>query len=230
MLIEKQKLNVRLPGKAPSEVTVLNTLNFDEVVKNPNKHVLVEFYAPWCGHCKKLAPIWDKLASVFKNDQDVVVANIDADKYKEVGSKYGVSGFPTLKFFPKDNKEGKPYSGQRELVDLVKYLNEETGTRRTVDGGLDETAGRTPALDEFAKKFMADPSKRDETIKAAEVVAATAGNNALFYIKYMKKIQKESDFLSQEKERLTKLIEGKSLAASKSDEFIIRKNILSQFA
>jgi len=63
------------------------------------KNVLVEFYAPWCGHCKHLAPVYEKVAATFKNEPECIVANIDADHYKGISSKYGVSGFPTLKFF-----------------------------------------------------------------------------------------------------------------------------------
>jgi len=223
-------------SKAPSDVTILNPSNFDAIVKDVNKHVLVEFYAPWCGHCKHLAPIWEKLASVFKNDPNVVIANVDADKHKDIGSKFGVSGFPTLKFFGKDSKsEGKTYSGQRELVDLVKYVNSEAGTKRTVDGRLDDTAGRVSSLDDMAKQFVeASKDKKDQLLKSAEsTVASLSGvesERAQFYVKYMKAIaSKGKDFVTSEKDRLSKLVDGGSLAAGKSDEFVIRKNILSQF-
>jgi protein disulfide-isomerase-like protein len=69
-------------------VTVLTPENFDQVVLDPTKDVLVEFYAPWCGHCKQLAPTYDKLATVFKQEPEVVIAKIDADKYKDLASKY----------------------------------------------------------------------------------------------------------------------------------------------
>jgi len=227
----KAGTRAKVPGKTPSEVVVLNPDNFNSVVLDPTKNVLVEFYAPWCGHCKKLAPIWDKLASVFKNDnKEIVIANLDADKYKDLGSKYGVSGFPTLKFFPKNKKEGVAYSEGRELTDFVKFINKEVGTKRGLDGNLDETAGRVPALDELAKQFIKTPATRAETLKSAETLAATSGADAAFYVKYMKAISSKGDeFLTQEKDRLSKLLEGGNLATSKSDEFVIRKNILSQF-
>jgi protein disulfide-isomerase A6 len=221
-------------NKPASDVTVLSPANFDKIVKDTTKHVFVEFYAPWCGHCKHLAPIWDKLSTIFKNEPNVVIANIDADKHKDIANQFGVSGFPTIKWFGKDSKDGKPYNGGRELADLVNYVNNEAGTKRKTDGNLDDTVGRIAALDELAKKFVSDPSSRADTIKKAEAeVGKLSGNDATyaqFYVKYMNVVSKKGDeFLKQEKDRIAKLLEGGSLASGKSDEFVVRKNILSQF-
>jgi len=217
-------------AKSASDVVVLTPSNFDSVVLDSTKDVLVEFYAPWCGHCKKLVPIWEKLATAFKNEPNVVIANVDADKHKDLGGRYGVSGFPTLKFFPKSDKAGKPYSGARELVDLLNYVNSEAKTKRTVDGRLDESAGRVSSLDELAKEFVGSAEKREEIVKKAEKIASTLGAEAQFYTKYMKAIMtKGADFVAGEKERLSKLLEGGNLASQKLDEFSVRKNILSQF-
>lgn len=57
----------------PSKVVTLKDSTFDAVVMDASKDVLVEFYAPWCGHCKNLAPIWESLAKTFANENDVLL-------------------------------------------------------------------------------------------------------------------------------------------------------------
>lgn len=105
--------------------------NFDQVVLDKSKNVLVAFYAPWCGYCKKYAPYYEKAARLLKDQgEDVIVAMIDADKYTSVGDKYGIRGYPTLKFFAKVQEEGKEkeavdYSGDGYTVEsLTKFVKE----------------------------------------------------------------------------------------------------------
>ena len=112
------------PTDNDGPVRVLVGKTFDEEVKAPGKNVLVEFYAPWCGHCKKLEPIWNELGEAFKENDSVVVAKMDATA-NEITS-VSVSGFPTIKFFPADSDEIVDYDGGRDLEALTKFLNEKT--------------------------------------------------------------------------------------------------------
>ena len=106
-------------GKA---LTVIVGENFNDLVKDPTKDVLVKYYAPWCGHCKKLAPIWDELAEHYKDNADIVIAKFDATANEAEGVE--IRGYPTLIFYPKDNKAGVDYSGERELQNFKDYLAE----------------------------------------------------------------------------------------------------------
>jgi len=111
-------------SKPASAVTILTPLNFESVVLDSTKDVFVEFYAPWCGHCKQLAPTWEKLAAIYKYEPNVVIANVDADAHRDIGTKYDVSGFPTLVYYSKDDKKGERYNGGRELASLIEHVKE----------------------------------------------------------------------------------------------------------
>ena len=115
---------------AASSVLDLIPDNFDDIVFKSGKPALVEFFAPWCGHCKKLAPIYEELATNFDFAKDKVsIAKVDADAEKELGRRFGVQGFPTLKWF--DGKSDTPtdYQGGRDLESLSSFISEKTGLK-----------------------------------------------------------------------------------------------------
>jgi len=227
--------NVKIAA-VPSSVVVLTEDTFDSVVLDETKDVLVEFYAPWCGHCKSLAPVYEKVASAFKQDEGVVIANLDADKYTSLAEKYGVSGFPTLKFFPKSSKAGEEYEGGRDLDDFVKFINEKSGTSRDSKGQLTSEAGLVASLEALVKDFhnAADDKRKEALSKLEEEAAKLSGSAAKhgkIYVNVAKKIlQKGSDYTKKETERLHRILEKSSISPSKADEFTIKKNILSIFS
>ncbi|CAM9645545.1 unnamed protein product [Pylaiella littoralis] len=114
-----------LAADIPTEdgVLVLDSSNIaDAIAQNPT--LMIEFYAPWCGHCKKLAPEYVKAAETLAKD-DLKIAKVDCDQHKDVAQEYGVGGFPTLKLF----KDGKvtDYGGGRTADAITKYILKKSG-------------------------------------------------------------------------------------------------------
>ncbi|CAN6708035.1 unnamed protein product [Malus baccata var. baccata] len=101
-----------------SPVLQLTPSNFKSKVLDSNRVVLVEFFAPWCGHCQALTPIWEKAATVLKGV--AAVAALDADAHKSLAQEYGIRGFPTIKVFV----PGKPpvdYQGARDVKPIAEF-------------------------------------------------------------------------------------------------------------
>eukprot|EP01111_Echinosteliopsis_oligospora_P009620 TRINITY_DN2853_c0_g1_i1.p1 TRINITY_DN2853_c0_g1~~TRINITY_DN2853_c0_g1_i1.p1 ORF type:complete len:482 (-),score=165.09 TRINITY_DN2853_c0_g1_i1:9-1454(-) len=111
-----------IPESNDGPVKVVVAKSFDDIVLDTTKDVLLEFYAPWCGHCKTLAPIYEELGQAFKDVDSVVIAKIDATA-NDVNPSYGVRGFPTILFFQANAKTTPlTYEGGRTLEDLTSYI------------------------------------------------------------------------------------------------------------
>ncbi|XP_028817688.1 protein disulfide-isomerase A4 [Denticeps clupeoides] len=111
-------------NKGPVKVVVGKT--FDDIVMDTKKDVLIEFYAPWCGHCKKLEPEYVALGKKYKNEKNLVIAKMDATANDVPHDSYKVEGFPTIYFAPSNSKH-KPVKfegGQRDVEGFSKFLDE----------------------------------------------------------------------------------------------------------
>ncbi|KAI8907856.1 thioredoxin-like protein [Gorgonomyces haynaldii] len=112
-----------IPESNDEPVKVVVGKSFADIVLDKSKDVFIEFYAPWCGHCKALAPTWDKLGATVGSDK-IVIAKMDAttnDLPQEAGLE--IQGFPTLALFKAGTNELVKYDGgDRSLESLVAFV------------------------------------------------------------------------------------------------------------
>jgi protein disulfide-isomerase A1 len=119
-----------IPVKPTEPVFTLVAKTFDEIVMDPTKDVLVEFYAPWCAHCKKLNPIYEELAKKYENNPNVVIAKIDATT-NEI-ENMSIQGFPTIKFWPANNKINPiDFNEERNIESFTKFISVHGATSET---------------------------------------------------------------------------------------------------
>jgi len=113
------------PADNDGPVKVVVGKTFNEIVMDPAKDVFVEFYAPWCGHCKNLAPKWEALGEEFKETPSIVIAKVDAT---ENDTPADIQGFPTIIYYPANNKNGLVYRGERTKEAFSSYVRENAAT------------------------------------------------------------------------------------------------------
>lgn len=114
---------------ADSQVLELTEETFQDAVEKDNEYLLVKFYAPWCGHCKALAPVFDEVAAKLKekNITNVRLAKINAEEHSSLSAQFEVKGFPTLKFFNGEMDEATEYTGGRTSDSMLKWISKRAG-------------------------------------------------------------------------------------------------------
>jgi len=169
--------------KAP--VASLTNGNFDKLVKLGGKNAFVKFFAPWCGHCKKMAPAWRIVAKKFVNSSNVLIAEVDctAGDGKSLCTRLGVRGFPSLKYWNAAAPEtGHTYTGERKAAAMIAHAAKELDvpvcsvknqdacsddikamiTEAKAQGGIDSRLAMAMGKLQKAKAL------RDDAVKAAD--------------------------------------------------------------
>lgn len=140
-----------------SPVLQVDAKNYDSLIAKSNHTSIVEFYAPWCGHCQNLKPAYEKAAKNLEGLAKVAAVNCDEDFNKPLCGQFGVQGFPTLKVFRPSSKKGKPvvedYQGERKAKPIVEYVVDKINNHvtRVTDKTLDEFLS---AKNESAKALL----------------------------------------------------------------------------
>lgn len=171
-----------IPEKQEGPVHVVVANNYEEIVNDDSKDVLVEYYAPWCGHCKNLAPKYEELGGLYFNNPEfankVVIAKVDATA-NDVPVE--IQGFPTIKLFPAGKKDSPvDYAGSRTVEDLASFVRdngahkidayvapeEDKDTSDVPEPAAEEPAEAAPAASEV--KEDAEAEKAGETAEKAK--------------------------------------------------------------
>merc|ERR1712033_107854 len=153
--------------KKDEGVLVLTNDNFQEAVDG-NEFVLVEFYAPWCGHCKALAPEYAKAAGILaERDSAIKLGKVDATEESSIAEKFEVRGYPTLKFFK--NGKAMEYGGGRTADTIVSWLEKKTGPLAVAS--VEEAAAFVAGKDVAVIGYFAD-----QTVSAATAYLSVAGS------------------------------------------------------
>jgi protein disulfide-isomerase A1 len=150
-----------IPETQEGPVTVVVAKSYNDIVLDDTKDVLIEFYAPWCGHCKSLAPKYEELAALYGKSEfkdKVVIAKVDATA-NDVPDE--IQGFPTIKLYPAGAKnEAVTYSGSRTVEDLIKFIAENGKYKASVSEEVEEASSAEP---EAAAETETKPEEAKET-------------------------------------------------------------------
>lgn len=145
-----------IPKVNDQSVKVVVADNIDEIVFNSAKNVLLEFYAPWCGHCRKLAPILEEVAVSLQDDEDVVIAKMDGTA-NDIPTDFVVDGYPALYFYSSSGGDLLTYDGPRTAAEIISFIKKNRGAKAAA---VDVT--QTDAVEEEVTSSTPSGSVQDE--------------------------------------------------------------------
>lgn len=167
-----------IPEKQEDAVTVVVAHSYKDIVLDDKKDVLIEFYAPWCGHCKALAPNYEKLAKMYTDVEDfnkkVTIAKIDATA-NDVPDD--ISGFPTIKLYPAGAKDSPvEYSGSRTIEDLANFVRD--NGKYKVDAYVEEKEAAESDADDTMAQAAPAATEGDGVVDKVKSAASEAADAA----------------------------------------------------
>jgi protein disulfide-isomerase-like protein len=165
------------------------------------KAVFVKFFAPWCGHCKRMKPAWDNLMQDFEDSEEVLVADVDCiEAGKSLCEKVGVKGFPTIKYGSPDDLQD--YKGSREHPELVKFAE------TLKPGCIAETLENCSEEEKETIEELKEKSVEDlRVLVLAEAKEREQANTD--FKEEVEKLQKKYEQLAKDKESTLEDIKGR---------------------
>ncbi|CAJ0920012.1 unnamed protein product [Ranitomeya imitator] len=158
---EEPKAEQEAP-KAPEAKQGLYELassNFKDHISQGNH--FIKFFAPWCGHCKSLAPVWEQMAASYQSSNAVKIAKVDCTQHNDLCSDNQVRGYPTLLWF-RNGEKVEQYKGKRDLDSLKEYAESQLKTPEDKEADIPAQADEAPAVE--SKVLTLTESNFDQTV------------------------------------------------------------------
>ena len=162
---------------AKRDVKIATATNFADLVRDPAKDVLVNFYAPWCGHCQALAPVYEEAARMLASVGSVVLAEMDATE-NDLPKDVEVVGYPTMYLFPASADQAPvKYDADRSVSGIIKFVQEHAAVKFDLQADVGEfvsqeeefVATRTAELNKESEDARNEVEKEEEEAAAAEM-------------------------------------------------------------
>uniref|UniRef100_A0A061S950 protein disulfide-isomerase n=1 Tax=Tetraselmis sp. GSL018 TaxID=582737 RepID=A0A061S950_9CHLO len=212
------------PDSKLKGVIDLDEFTFRKVIDG-SKPAFVEFYAPWCGHCKEFKNEYEELGEALGPHPELILAKVDAEANEALAKEFNVEGYPTMVYIAKDGSR-EVYDGEQTMDAVRDFLVDRVGD-----------VGQLKILEPLVNKFLkSEKAQRPSVIKETEAeiakLSTTDAGYGKWYGKIMNNVVKKGDtYLKAEFERLLRIVYDQvdALKEEKLAEFRVRLAVLKHF-